>query len=622
MFNKKITLILMTLVFMLSMSAVAAVDSNSTDDMIANDVDEEPPSGDLDISSTDETDTGVDEEPDYSLSGSNLLMYYKNGSSYQVTLLNGDEPVVGAEVRFTINNATFVRVTDDSGVASLRISLNPNMYDVSASYGNASVKNKIKVLPVIIGKDVTKTYNGGNKYLAKFLDAHGKPLSNTNVRFILKGKTYVRKTNANGVAYLQLSLPVGNHVIYAVHPNGYKISNNITVKSSITAYDITKYYQGPKKFCAIFYGKNGEVLKYKYIRFYAKKTYFYVKTDGKGIARLGIISTPSVFNVVSINPVTGEKKTNKVTVKSTLYASSVTTYSNIPTKFQVTLYRSSGVLAKNVKMNIYVAGSKKTVQTDSNGVATLNFKLAKGTYIFKSVDPYTGYALSRYVYVNLATVEAHDIAAIANQSSTFTAILYNSDGSFAKNTDMQITIGTEKYTVKTNSKGQANVNFNLEAGTYIVSSKDLRNGFTLHTKLFVVEYGAGHTYSKYGVSDDGKTILAIGRPSAANELSIYGYQFYMVELDRTCPYCGSHELYWDIFFAGSETTNYGIFPATGNGEGSSAEGIIVCANCDSDWSIFGHNHGGSGGNLRVLVSPVKTTKEVAYILKSGNYVRL
>lgn len=656
MFYKKISLILMTLVFMLSLSAVAAADSNSTDDVLASDVDEEPPSGDVGFLSTDEeiaapaddgsvslsandeaigsdgnqsglldsSEKSVDlaEDHSYSLTGGDVSMYYKGDSSYVATLLDGGSPVQGDNITLTLNGATHVLATDAAGKVSLPIDLEPNTYEISASYGNVSVKNKITVLSVIKAKDVSKTYKSSTKYSATFLDSKGNPLKNTNVKFILNGKTYTKKTDSKGVASLDIDLKVGNYVVYAVHPNGYKTSNKIVVKHSIAAANLNKNYKSYKKFTATFYGKNGKVLAKKKVKFkYRGKTYT-KKTNSKGKAKFKITSAPGTYKIKAINPVTGDKVTKTIKVSGTLKAKNVVGFTGKKTKFTVTLYNKNEKLASKKKMSIYVDGVKKTVKTNKNGVATLKVKLSQGKHSIRAVDPFTDYSLKKKATVKLASIKAHDIGAIENIGSFFQIQLLKQNGKVAKNTKVKITIGGNSSIVKTNSKGYAKVNFKLPVGKYNVVCEDLDSGYKVTCKITVVKERAATSFNKYGVSADGKTILAIGRPSAPGEESKYGYTWYMTEFERTCPYCGSHDLYWDVFWAGNEHDEVGIFPATGRREPGSTEGMIFCDHCDADFSIFGLEHiYDNPKSLTVVYGPVKSSKEMAYQLKAGNFVR-
>jgi hypothetical protein len=617
MFNKKFKLFLITLAFMLSISAVAAADSNSTDDILAEEVDVEPPSGSPDLLSVSEEAKTASSNANYQLT-SEAASYY-SGSNYTVVLSQNNNPVKDAQVSLKVNGITYTQNTDDDGKVSVPLDLDAGNYVISTTYGDVVDKSNVKVLPVVVGKDVTKTYSSSKKYSATFLTTNGTPLKNTKVKFILNNKTYNKKTNSKGVASLELNLKVGTYNVTAVHPNGYRTTNKVTVKSSVVAKDVTKHYLSSKAFTATFYGKNGKPLAKKYIKFKAHGINFNVKTNSKGVAKLSIISDPSTFKLTSINSETGEKVTRTVKILPTMSAKKMTVFSDKTSKFKVTLYKNEK-LVKNAKVYVYIKGVKKLGKTDEKGVATIKFKLAKGNYTFKSYDPYTQSYISTKITVNDPTIKASNIVAAENKTSVFTATLLNTDGSLAKNTDMQITFNNVTKTVKTNAYGAASINFNLTVGTYKVTCKDLRNGYSTTKTIKVIPSNVGKAYDSNGVSEDGYSLLAIGRASSSGELSKYGYTFYAVELDRTCPYCASHDLYWSIFFAGNEYSNWGKFPATGNSEGSSAEGIIVCANCDSDWSIFGHNHGGSGGDLTVITPAKSCTKEDAYKLLNDEYM--
>ena len=470
---------------MLSLSAVAAVETNSSDDVISTDVDEEPPSGNV-----------------------------ENITTEQITAS-----------------------TDDENVSS------SNQSDIVASAQKAvSIK----------GSDLTKTYGNAKKYQATFFDEKGNPLKNADVRFIIKGKTYTQKTDSKGVASQSIGLAPGTYTITAVHPDGSTITNKIVIKSSVSASDLKKHYSSSKSFRATFYNTNGKVLANTNVKFYAKGTYFTSKTNSKGVATLKIISKPGSFKVKSINPKTGESKTKTVTVLSTLSASKMTVFTDKTSSFKVTLYKNEK-LVKNAKVYIYIKGKKISAKTNSKGVASVNFKLAKGTYTFKSVDPYTDWSIKTKVVVKLASIKASNMITHEGKTSKYSVTVLKQNGKVAPNTNIKITLNGKTYTVKSNSKGVATLSFNLKEGSYTVKCSDPRTNYKVSKKITVYESNSGKKYNKYGVSEDGKTILAIGRASASGEYSKYGYSFYMTEFERICPYCKSTDLYWGIFWAGSET---------------------------------------------------------------------
>ena len=141
-----------------------------------------------------------------------------------------------------------------------------------------------------------------------------------------------------------------------------------------------------------------------------------------------------------------------------------------------------------------------------------------------------------------------------------------------------------------------------------------KSSYTTKTteKVDVADTSAGsQTFTKCGVSKDGKYLMAIGLPSAGKD-SKSGWT--KTVFKRKCPHCGSTNLIWDWNWGSGKACN-------GRYEGGSVEGHIFCVSCDADYSVQGYEHiSGSKYHMEKASSTVASSKSEAQKLKSGKMV--
>ena len=405
-------------------------------------------------------------------------------------------------------------------------------------------------------------------------------------------------------------------------PSGIDDINNVTYSKSedtrepvIYGEDLSMYYKNGSRYEVSIY-QDGKIINSQNND---SKVIFnvngvnYTKELVNGKASIGINLNPGNYTITTFYHYTDglATKTNNIEVLSTILANDVVKFFRNGTQYCAKFLDGCGSPLVNASVTFNINGVFYKKQTDDNGMAKLNINLFPGEYILTAIH-LNGEEKANIIKV-LTTISAEDISLIENKSGVF--VLKTHDG--ARN--VSITIDGVEYIVQTDDGGVATLNVSLSKGNHAVLSKNLNSGEEIFNTIYVMEDPAFiKYYSIYGVSPDGKYIMAIGRPSAAGELSKYGYTFYKSVFERICPCCRSDRLYWGIFWAGSETANWGVFPATGLKESGSAEGHIFCAKCDADFSVIdGKNHGGGSKNLIKVISTVSSSKDEAYILKNG-----
>ena len=165
--------------------------------------------------------------------GNDTTLYFLNGTKYVAKFLDSDgNALANTTVKFNINGVFYTRVTDENGMASLNIRLDPNSYIITA-YNPVTGEqraNEVTVLPRIIAEDLSMKYLDGSSFNATLVDGQGKAVAGVNITFNVNGVFYHKTTDANGVARLNIRLMPGDYIITSTYDKCWA-SNKITISA-------------------------------------------------------------------------------------------------------------------------------------------------------------------------------------------------------------------------------------------------------------------------------------------------------------------------------------------------------------------------------------------------------
>ena len=160
----------------------------------------------------------------------NLIKYFLNDSQFNVTVLGdvGNE-LANTNVTFNINGVLYIVTTNQKGIATLPINLNPGTYIITIEHPNGQLLSKnITVLETLTGYDLNKTFGLSATYDVKVLNGIGDFYPNQKVSININGIFYEIISDNEGIARLPITLNPGSYIATATW-NNYSTSNLITV---------------------------------------------------------------------------------------------------------------------------------------------------------------------------------------------------------------------------------------------------------------------------------------------------------------------------------------------------------------------------------------------------------
>ena len=366
-----------------------------------------------------------------SISGNDIVKFYKNDTQYYATFLNSDGSLLtNTNVTFNINGVYYTRKTNESGVARLNINLPPNDYILTAinPATGEMYSNTIRVLNVLSASDMSMTYRDGSKFNVTLLDGQGIPYANQELTFNINGVFYTRTTNELGVASLNINLQAGNYIITSTY-NGLSIANTIKIQGVETQGPLTvsgqivnkanENYATSSSDTSVVTVTNGGSLSLdnSVIKKSGGDTSNTESSDFTGLNAAVLVNSASFINLTNADITTNAKGANAVFVtgsSSQAYVENVTITTGKDSSRGLDATYSGTIIAHNVTIN--TSGDHCAATATDRGEGTL--------YVYDSVLNTNGYGSpSIYstgninVYDSTGSATASSIAVIEGKNS-------------------------------------------------------------------------------------------------------------------------------------------------------------------------------------------------------------
>ena len=394
-------------------------------------------------------------------------------------------------VKTTINGKTYSSQVKD-GKATITI---PNLvkgeynlniiYSGDKNYNPTETKVNVTVKEgsdIISAPDVTKYYSSPERFTVKLTDYLGNPLANKTVTITINNAIYTRTTDANGIASIALGLNSGTYNVTTT-TNNQSVDSVVTILPTIYGKDIVKVFRNATAYYATFLDSNGKTLaEGSAVTFNINGVMYTRYVDSEGKAKLNINLQQGKYIITAINPVTGERHANNITVLSLITGNSdLVKYYRNDSQYVVTILGNDGnPVGAGETVTFNINGVFYTRQTNASGQVKLNINLNAGDYIITT--EYKGCMVANNIKV-LPILSAEDIKMKYRDGTKFVATLVDGQGKAYAYQTVQFNINGILYNRITDSAGQAKLNINLMAGEYIITSNF--NGYNIANKITI-----------------------------------------------------------------------------------------------------------------------------------------